>query len=309
MAVVPGDLATQWSTLFETLFLQEFNTTLAVERARLDALVMEIPLGDHMGNQVQLDWLGAAPQMQAWVDEKKAAGLGKFSWAITVNRYQASMEVDLDAFRDARFNMYEYRLREMAQNGARLRYQLVSDLIAAGASALCYDGQFFYDTDHSEGDSGAQSNKLTGSGNTQSNIEADFYAAKSALMGFRDDKGLPLAAGDFRPLVWIPNNAALEQRFRTLQGATTISNTTNVLAGGFDLVVDPRLTDTADWYMFRTDGMMRAFIVVNREAPNYADNFAAPVGDPFERRIGKASVMARMAATYGLWQKAVMINN
>ena len=32
MAVVPGDLATQWSTLFETLFLQEFNTTLVVER-------------------------------------------------------------------------------------------------------------------------------------------------------------------------------------------------------------------------------------------------------------------------------------
>lgn len=309
MAVVPGDLATQWSTLFETLFLQEFNTTLAVERARLDALVMEIPLGDHMGNQVHLDWLGAAPQLQEWVDEKKAAGLGKFTWDIVVKRYQASMEVDLDAFRDARFNLYEYRLREMAQNGGRLRYQLISDLIAAGAAQTCYDGQFFFDTDHSEGDSGTQSNKLTGSGTTQSNIETDFYAAKAALMGFRDDKGLPLASIEFRPLVWIPNNATLEQRFRTLQGATTIGNTSNVLASSFDLVVDPRLTDPADWYMFRTDGLMRAFLVVNRETPNYADNFAAPVGDPFERRIGKASVMARMAASYGLWQKAVMINN
>lgn len=311
MPVMPSDLATGWSTLFETLFQAEYNQTIAVERARLDPLVMEIPLGDNMGNTVQLDWLGAAPQMQQWVDEKVAAGLGKYAWSAVVRNYQASIEVDLNAFSDARTNPYEPRLREMSQNAARLRYNLLSALITAGAAAggECYDGQYFFDTDHSEGDSGTQSNALTGAGTTQANIETDFYAAKSALMGFKDDKGVPLQPGEFRPLVWIPNSPTLEQRFRTLQGATTISQTTNVLAGGFDLVVDPSLTDATDWYMFRPSGAMRPFIVVNREDANYRDNFAATTGDPFERRIGKASVEARMVATYGMWQKAVKVTN
>lgn len=309
MAITPGDLATQWSTLFETLFLEEYNRTVAVERSRLEPLVMEIALGDHMGNQVQLDWLGAAPQLRAWVDEKQAAGLARRSWAIAVRRFQASIEVDLDAFRDARFGLYEFRLREMAQNGGRLRYQLLSDLLRTGATEPCYDGSAFFAADHSEGDSGTQSNRLTGSGTTQSAVEADFYAARSALIGFRDDRGVPMGGGDFRPLVWIPNNPVLEQRFRTLQGATMIGNTGNVLASSFDVVVDPRLTEPGDWFMFRTDGMLRPFLVVNREEANYEDNFAAGGGDPFERRIGKASVVARMAATYGLWQKAVMVTN
>jgi phage major head subunit gpT-like protein len=307
MAIVGSDLVTQWSTLFETLFLNEFNQSVAVERARLDPLTMEIPLADGMGNQVQLDWLGASPQMREWVDEKRAMGLNKYSWSITPKRYEASIEVDLDAFRDARFYVYEPRLKEMAQNASRLRYNLISDLIAGGATANCYDNQYFFDVDHSEGASGTQSNKLTATGQSQAQVEADFYSAKSALMGFKDDQGIPMAPNDFRPLVWVPNNPTLEQKFRVLQGATVISQTSNVLANAFDLVVDPRLGSGTSWYMFRTDGVMKSFIVVNREEAKYEDNFASQSDAVFKQRKGMASTVARMTATYGLWQKGVMV--
>src|SRR4051812_42680173 len=102
--MVPSDLAQQWSTNFETLFLTEYSQQVAVEEARMAPLILEIPLGDNMGTTVQLDWLGAAPQMRQWTDEKRAQGLGKQSWSATVNRYEASIDVDLDAFHDARFN-------------------------------------------------------------------------------------------------------------------------------------------------------------------------------------------------------------
>lgn len=311
MAITPSDLTVQWSTNFQTLFLTEFNQTVAVDRATLANITMEIPLPDHRGNKIQLDWLGAAPQMAEWTDEKKALGLGKHEWSATVKSYQASIEVDLNAINDAMMNPYEPRIREMAQNAGRLRYNLISDLLQAGdaAGGECYDGQYFFDTDHSEGDSGSQSNKLTGAGTSQANIETDFYAASAALYGFLDDKGVPLAPSVFRPLVWIPNSATLIQRFRTLQGATVISQTNNVLANSFDIVVDPRLTDATDWYMFRTNGMLKPFLFVNREEANYRDNFAALVGDPFERRVGKASVEARGVATYGMWQQAVQVVN
>jgi len=309
MAVVPSDLVTQWSTEFETLFLAQFNQSVAVERARLEPLIMEIPLGDHMGNTVQLDWLGAAPQMREWVDEKQALGIGEHNWSVRVKRYEASMDVDLDAFRDARFNPYQPRLLEMAQNASRIRYNLISDLVVGGAATKCYDGQNFFDTSHSEGDSGVQSNKLTGTGTTAAALKADYYSAYTALCGFKDDKGVPMAPSEFRPLIWAPNSAALIQQFEDLRGAPLISNSTNILANRFDLVIDPRLTDANDWYMFRTDGAMRPFIVVNREEPHYRDNFASMADDVFKRRKGMASVEARLAATYGLWQKAVQVVN
>lgn len=307
--IVPSDLATQWSTNYQTLFLTEFNQSVAVDAGSLNPITLEIPLPDFQGTTVQLDWLGAAPQMAQWTDEKKALGLSKYAWSATVLNYQASIEVDLNAMMDARFNPYEARIREMAQNAARLRYNLISDLISGGAAALCYDGQYFFDTDHSEGDSGTQSNKLTGTGTSQAQVTTDFYSASAALYGFLDDKGVPIAPAPFRPLVWIPNSATLIERFRTLQGATVISQTNNVLANSFDVVVDPRLTDTNDWYMFRTNGILKPFIFVNREESNYKDNFAATTGDPFERRIGKASVEARAKATYGMWQQAVKVTN
>lgn len=310
MAVVPSDLPVQWSVEFETLFLAEFNQTVNLERARLDPLVMEIPLGDQMGNKVTLDWLGAAPQMRRWKDEKRPGSLSNYTWDVSVLDYEASLAVNMNAMKDARFNPYEARIREMAQNAARLRYNLLSDLIRNGAAARCYDGQYFFDTDHSEGDSGTQSNQLTGTGTSAAQITADYYSAYTALCGFKDDKGECMQATDFRPVVWIPNNAALVQVFEGLQASLLLSNSTNVLANRFDLVKDPRLTDANDWYMFRVDTPTKPFVVVNREDPHYADNFTSALSDDvFMRKTGTASVEARMAATYGLWQKAVQITN
>lgn len=309
MGVVGSDLATQWSTLFETLFLEEYNQNIAVALADLKGLLNDIPLGDHQGNQVQLDWLGAAPQMREWLAEKQPAGLNKQSFSAVVKRYEASINVDMDAFKDARFNPYELRIREMSRNAMRLPYELVSGLISGGSAALCYDGQFFFDTDHAEGSSGTQSNTLTGSGTTQANIETDFYLAMAAINGFKDDKAKPMSPTTFRPLVWIPNSGTMIQRFRTLQGATVISQTNNVLVNSFDIVVDPTLTDTNDWFMFRKDGVMKPFILVDREQPHYADNFDSKSDDVFLRRVGTASVEARMVATYGMWQMAVKVAN
>ena len=38
---------------------------------------------------------------------------------------------------------------------------LINAALLAGESTVCFDGQYFFDTDHSEGDSGSQSNDIT----------------------------------------------------------------------------------------------------------------------------------------------------
>jgi phage major head subunit gpT-like protein len=307
MAITQGDLVAGWSTLYQTLFEQDYNKLVAVEQAQLNPLIMEIPLDDNMGNTVTLDWLGAAPQMQQWADEIREQGLGKNEWTVKPLRYEASVAIDIDVLRDARGNIYVPRLQEMTANAARLRYNLISALISSGTTAKCYDGSNFFDTTHQDNANVAQqANKFAASGTSQAQVTNDYYAAKQTMCSFLDDKGAPINSAQFRPLVWIPNNAALEQAFRNLQGATMISNTSNVLANSFDLVIDPKLAGTS-WYMFRASDPMRPFIVCRREEANYRDTFAALTDDVIRRRKGLATVQARMGATYGLWQKAVMI--
>lgn len=308
--IVPVDLAVQWSTQYSTLFGSQFNQSVAVIDAQMSPIIMPMDLGDHQGNKVTLDWLGASPQMRRWVDEKRAIGLAKYTIDVVVERFEATVEIDLDALRDARGNIYEPRIREIAQNGTRLPYNLVSELIRGGETGSAYDGQNFFDTDHSEGDSGAQSNELTGTGTSEAQITADYYSAKSAMMGFKDDKGVPLHPYDFRPQIWIPNDATLIQRFKKLQTASLVSSgETNVLKGEFDLVIDPQFTDANDWYMHRTDTIMKPYFRVNREPVHYEDNFGTGHPDVWGKRIGQAGAVGRMAMAYGMWQCAVKVKN
>lgn len=308
--IVSSDLAVQWSVNYQTLFREQYNPAINVERAMLSPILMAIELPDFQGDTMTLDWLGAAPQMRKWVDEKRAVGLGKQTITVKVEDYEATVEIHLNTLRDARGNIYFPRIREMADNAARLEYNLVSDLIKAGETGLAYDGQNFFDTDHSEGDSGTQSNELTGGGTSVAQLKTDFYKAKAAMMGFKDDKGEVLHPRDFRPLLWIPNDQAVIEGLDELRNATlSKGGDSNILKDRFDVVVDPRLTDTNDWYMFRTTSVMKPFILINREEVNYEDNFGSGHPDVWSRRIGQASAVARKVATYGMWQCAVKVKN
>lgn len=313
MALVASDLPATISTAYDLLFQTEYNKTVAVAEEKFRPLVLEVNIGDNQGDKVNLSWLGGAPQLKPWLDEKEAQGLARYSWDLTVRRWEATIEVDLDFIKDSRWDQYMPRILEMSDNATRHMYTLISDLIINGETALCYDGQNFFDTDHSEGDSGTQSNELTGTGTTLAQLTVDYYTAVTALNGFKDDKGFPLFPADFRPLVWIPNNAALRQQFEALQNATLGgaggSGNTNILANRFDLVVDPRLTDANDWYMFRPTGTVKPFIFINREPMHYEDNWGTGHPDVWSRRIGQSSVVGRDNATYGMWQGAVKVKN
>jgi phage major head subunit gpT-like protein len=314
MAIVSSDMAQNVSTQYEAWFLDAFNPTQGVEDARFSKLIQEIDLPNFSGNRINLNWLGAAPQLKEWVDEKQAQGLNRYEWEIVVKRWEATIEIDLDTLVDARWNIYESRIREMAMNATRHRYNLLSDLIKNGAAALGYDGQNFFDTDHAEGDSGTQSNKLTGSGTSLDNVRTDYYAAKAALMQYKDDKGNPMWAGDFRPFIWAPATATMMSVFEQLRNGglvTTggVGGNTNILANQFDVVYDPKLTDANDWHMFNTEGSMKPFLFVNREPIHYEDNFGTGHPDVWSRRIGQASSVGRDNATYAMWSKACKIVN
>ena len=101
------------------------------------------------------NWLGAVPAMREWVDERIPGALRTHDYEIVNRKYEATIEVDRETFEDDRLSQVKPRIEELAVRAAGHPDELVVGLLNAGFSNTCYDGQYFFDTDHAEGQSGS----------------------------------------------------------------------------------------------------------------------------------------------------------
>jgi phage major head subunit gpT-like protein len=260
-------------------------------------------------------WLGRVPQMREWVDTKQVDGLHGFQFTITNKDYESTLGVNRNHIVDDMLGLYLPRIQEMGLRAATHPDKLLSAARVAGAATVCYDGQFFYDTDHSEGDSGTQSNLLTGSGVTTANLATDFRAARAAMLKLKDDRGEPLIESAMlldraNPPFVVTCPPDLQGHFEELLNATMLNNTSNVLQNAARLVVDVRLADTNDWYLDYVGNVVKPFINQTRQAPMFVS-----LTDPnsservFMQKEFLYGVEERRAVDYGLWQYSAKIVN
>jgi len=260
-------------------------------------------------------WLGRVPQMREWIDVKVINPLLGFQFIITNKDYESTIAVDRTHIEVDMLGMYPPRIEEMSVRAAMHPDKLLSTARSAGETTKCYDEQFFYDTDHAEGSSGAQSNELTGSGVALADLTTDFYAARAALMNFKDDQGEPfiepgvlMAATAPQFLVTTPT--ALWGLFDQLSKADVIAQTTNTLKQNFRLAVDSRLTDANDWYLDYVGGIVKPFIKQTRKNPVFVS-----LTDPnsservFMQKQFLYGVESAGAVDYALWQYSVKTKN
>ena len=112
-------------------------------------------------------WLGMVPMMREWIGDKQAKGFRDNGITVINKEFEATLEVLSKWLRRDKTGQLAVRIGELAQRANGHCANLLSTLITNGTgstSVLCYDGQYFFDSDHSEGDSGTQKNLLTGYG-------------------------------------------------------------------------------------------------------------------------------------------------
>lgn len=102
-------------------------------------------------------WLGQSPAMREWIGGRHAKGFRENGITIANKKFEATLTVPVDWLRRDKTGQLQVRIDELVGRTVTHWGSLLSSLILAGESAACYDGQFYFDTDHSEGDSGAQS--------------------------------------------------------------------------------------------------------------------------------------------------------
>lgn len=255
-------------------------------------------------------WLGSVPKMREFKDERVPAGLLEHDYSIKNKTWEASVAVDRAALEDDQYGQIKLRVQGLAEEAKRHQDELVFGLLKDGFATLCYDGQYFFDTDHAEGDSGTQSNKGTSALSASS-----LQAAITAMSKFKDDKGKSM--GIVPDTLVVPPDlkwTALELVGSPIvvvkvgegtagTGATAATPYRNVMEGLLDVVVSPYLTDANDWFLLCTRRAVKPVIFQSRVPVEFAA-LEANSENGFMRDQYVYGVRARYNVGYGLWQVA-----
>ncbi len=258
-------------------------------------------------------WLGMVPQMREWVGGRNAKGFRENGITITNLEFEATLEVLVRELRLDKTGQVLLRIRELADRTNSHWAKLLTELIINGESVVCYDGEFYFDTDHEEGDSGSQSNDIisdiaTTTVPTAAEMELAILAAVTQILSFKDDEAEPMneGANSFGIMVPVPFMAAALAALRNatiVDGSGLRQNT--ILSSGFNfnLWVNPRLTWTTKFATFRTDGNAKPLIRQEEEAVK-VDAIAEGSELEFNDKKHHYGVSATRNVGYGFWQHA-----
>jgi phage major head subunit gpT-like protein len=195
---------------------------------------------------------------------------------------------------------------------ARWPDDIVTAALIAGTTTNCYDGQFFFDTDHpvdfDDASAGTYANYHTGTALTQANYNT-VYATMQGRLG---ESGKPL---EVQPTILMVPPSLRQTGMQILQaqliaqaqtnmaGSENVgaSAPTNVFQGDCRLIVNPRLVadTTGAWYLISTD-RIRPMIFQQREAPTRTQIIDPANPVVFNQDEWQFGVKARGAAGYGL---------
>ncbi len=93
-------------------------------------------------------WLGDFPALREWVGARVVKDMKAEGYEIVNKLYEATVGIARTDIEDDNFGIYAPRFEMMAQEAAQHPDRMISALLAGGTAATCYDGQYFFDTDH-----------------------------------------------------------------------------------------------------------------------------------------------------------------
>lgn len=268
--------------------------------------------------------VGNAPALREWVGGRLAKGLNEQTMTVTNKDYEATLEVFRKDLQRDKTGQLQVKIGNLAQRAAEHDEKLLSTIIDTGMASTngtAYDGQLFFDTDHSVGSSGTLDNDISvdisalattshGSVTAPSPGEAALSISLGVqqLFTMKDDQGEPVNHNTKEVIVMVP--PALMSAFEialTAPGFT--SGESNPIFGSSikkRLVVNPRLTWTDEFAIFRTDSAQKPFLVQVEEPP-----VMEVIGEGTEHAFKNASHLfgVRKSGNVGYWDftKAVLV--
>lgn len=285
-------------------YRKNFNAGLMKVPDQWSRIAMEVPSTTASTSH---PFLGDAPVMREWIGPRTVKNLAAFDYTLVNKKYESTVSVKVEDIEDDQWGLYSSKFEALGDAAGRLPEELVWAALVQGGAELCYDGQYFFDTDHpvdpNDAAAGTQANLITSSALT----EATYATARKTMLLFKSDNGTPLSVNP-RLLVVPPS---LEKTARQIVEADNISvgsgsTQSNVYKGTAEVLVVPRLeaNSATTWYLMDDTKPVKPLIWQKRVAPQ----FQPPTmneGQRFENDLVVYGARARGVSGFGLWQLAL----
>lgn len=305
------------------MFLQ--SSTLAAARVGFDRIFQE---GYQAITQADLWWMQLAtarpstdksniyhllklmPRMRKWVGARILHNLSMADYSLVNEPYEDGFEIDVDDFEDDKLGIYDDALRQMGRAAALWGNDIIYTALINGGTQLCYDGQYFFDTDHPLVVEGSADDVQVNLHTTTALTAANYATTYQTMIARKGEDG--------KPMNIVPNLLIVPPTLKFtalrivkavnagyLMNASSTAADDNILRGTAEVLVIPELeTDSSStWYLADTSKPVKPFIFQQRRMPNRIDVLNKPTdSNVFNERVVKVGCDGRGAAGYALWQ-------
>lgn len=274
-------------------------------------------------------WLGQIPTMREWIGGRQAKGFSDETITITNRHYEATLEVLTRELRLDKTGQVLIRIAELARRTNSHWASLLTTLIDDGISTACYDGQFFFDVDHQEGNNvDNQSNDIdvdisalpttvhgVVTAPSVEEMQLSITQGIQQIVGFLDNENEPMNedAKSFMVMVplalWSVTQAALANpMLATGASQTSLQGLTEFAVKG---VANVRLDNVPtpwddSFAIFRTDGDVKP-LIRQQETPVQMKAIAEGSELEFNEDKHHYGVDTWRNVGYGFWQHAVYV--
>lgn len=136
-------------------------------------------------------WVELLVAIREWIGERVINAAKGEKWVVENKPYEGTYGLDIDDINDDKLGMLKPLTDSLAGAASYHPENLLGQVALLGFSTVCYDGQYFFDSDHPS---------LSGDGTTFSNLGTDLFDYDAVLAGDKKRFTLTNAQGNRIPL-------------------------------------------------------------------------------------------------------------
>lgn len=260
-------------------------------------------------------WLANQANVREWVGPRIARDMSTRTWEVFNKKWELTYKFERDAIDDDLEGFGEQAVLQAGQMGEKFAQHedyLIAQALVAGRSKVCWDGQYFFDTDHpididGIGSSGTYSNSFN-----LALSHVNYRTVLEAAQSLKDESGMPVNISN-QWILMVPvalgleGKQIVEQQLMTFGAALGLFGTggvnTNPYAGSARLVINPYLTEPTRWYLMSVGSYIKP-LIMQRRRPLQIDRTDDSAEIWFMEEKFYIGGSARYAASYAIPQLA-----
>lgn len=151
--------------LLKTTLVARWNAGLAMTSPDWMKIAKKIKSS---GKSNTYEWLSQFPAFREWIGSRLHKAFKENGYNVPNRKFEATVDVKREDWEDDNIGQYGLLAEGAGQSNGDLMNDLVFGLVGLGFNTNCYDGQYFFDTDHPL----AANEDGTGAVTPQSNYQA-----------------------------------------------------------------------------------------------------------------------------------------